>query len=207
MTRVNRCDPYVVLSGNITAGKSTLAGPLAQALEVPAHHERPELNPFFGSPDSHAFEAEAFFLAASARSIRSVALDGGGVVERSIREHVHVFAQARHDHGWLSRPQLELLVDLEDLLRRDTDRSPDLVVFLHVSPAAIPQRLLGRGVREELGLDPGYLQTLDRLYVEFRREWSASPICEIDTAVCDIRRPEDQADLIRQIRSLLEHSR
>ena len=52
LPRMSASAPFIVVTGNIAAGKSTLIEHLAAELRLPAYPERVGDNPFFGTPVS-----------------------------------------------------------------------------------------------------------------------------------------------------------
>jgi deoxyadenosine/deoxycytidine kinase len=182
--------PFIVVTNNIAAGKSTLVERLAMRLRVQAYPERVEDNPFFGDPAQHPLESEAWFLADSAVAHRAIERAGsGGVQERSVYEHVPVFARARSRFGWLSESQLELLQTLARLLVKGLP-APDLLIYSQADVELIRERIATRGRRAEQAIDPSYLSTLSELYDEFVDDWRLSPVYRLDTARVDVREDE-----------------
>lgn len=195
--------PFVVVAGNIGVGKSVLADALGRAFGVPAHHEQPEQNPFFGAPDTFPFHAELYFLVSSAGTQRTIDAAGGGIQERSVREHVPVFAAARHDRGWLSTSELELLNLIHDRVVIDL-AVPDVLVYLHADVTTLQQRIALRGRPEESALDTQYLLILSELYERFVRDWGdRSPLVRVDTAQLDVRDDQNVYSVKRMIQEAL----
>src|ERR1700691_1246060 len=159
--------PFIIVTGNIAAGKSTLIDRLAGELGLPAHLERVEDNPFFGPPSQRSLASETWFLADSVATHRAIERGGrGGLQERSAYEHVPVFAQARFRLGWLGADELRLLHTLDGLLTEGLE-PPDLLVYLEADVGDLAARIAERARPGEHGLDPAYLSALAELYGEF----------------------------------------
>jgi deoxyadenosine/deoxycytidine kinase len=179
--------PFIVVTGNIAAGKSTLVQRLAVEMGLPAHLERVEENPFFGPPSQRSLESETWFLADSASAHRAIEQDGrGGLQERSAHEHVPVFAQARFRLGWLNGDGLRLLQTLARLLTEGLE-PPDLLVYVQADVAIVQARIAARGRLREQAIDPAYLSALAELYDEFVDGWRLSPVYRLETARVDVR--------------------
>jgi len=179
--------PFILVSGSIAAGKSTLVERLAAELGVGAHLERVEQNPFFGSPSDRALESEAWFLADSVATHRAIQRDGrGGVQERSAYEQVPVFAQARFRLGWLSADELALLHELARLLGEGLG-PPDLLVYVEADVAVVQARIEARDRPGEQMIDSNYLSLLAELYDELIDGWRLSRVYRLDTTRVDIR--------------------
>jgi deoxyadenosine/deoxycytidine kinase len=182
--------PFIVVTGNIAAGKSTLVQRLAAELGLAAYPERIQENPFFGAPQHRALESEMWFLADSVAVHRTIQRDGqGGIQERSVYEHVPVFARARARCGWLGPDELQLVEQLAQLLYEGL-RPPDLLVYAQADPAAIAARIAARGRPGEQLIDSSYLCLLSELYDEFVDSWRLSRVYRLDTTHVDVRNDE-----------------
>jgi deoxyadenosine/deoxycytidine kinase len=182
--------PFIVVTGNIAAGKSTLVQRLAAELGLAAHPERIQENPFFGSPQHRALESEMWFLADSVAIHRTIQREGrGGVQERSAYDHIPVFARARARCGWLGADELQLLEQLAQLLYEGL-RPPDLLVYAEADLAAIAARITARGRPGEQLIDSGYLSLLAELYDELIDGWRLSRVYRLDTTRVDVRHDE-----------------
>lgn len=195
--------PFIVVTGNIAAGKSALIERLGAALELPVHQEIVEDNPFFAPPPLHSLESEAWFLADAVRTHRAIQRGGrGGVQERSIYEQVAVFAQARARLGWLNADELGLLAMLSEQLCEGLAQ-PSLLIYLQVDTAAVQERILARARPGEQALSVEYLSALGALYDEFVGDWTISPVYRLDTGRMDIREEADFQLAFGEIRGLL----
>lgn len=179
--------PFVVVTGQIAAGKSSLVGALATAMGVPSHHERPDDNPYFAPPAQDALRAEAWFLAQSTAAYAAIGAGGaGGVLERSLEEHVDVFAAARHRHGWLDDGQLATLRARRSALAQALP-APDLLVHLEIDATTAAARIAARARPEERDLPAAYLHTLHALYDDFAAAWDRCPLVRVDAVRVDVR--------------------
>ncbi|HEY2535675.1 MAG TPA: deoxynucleoside kinase [Solirubrobacteraceae bacterium] len=179
--------PFIIVTGNIAAGKSTLINRLTGELGLRSHLERVEDNPFFGTPSQRSLESETWFLVDSVMAHREIERSGqGGLQERSAYEHVPVFAQARRRRGWLDADEFALLRTLADLLT-DGLKPPDLLVYLEADVQDLTARIAQRARPGEQLLDPAYLAALDELYDELVDGWRLSPVYRLDTTRVDVR--------------------
>ena len=195
--------PFIVVTGNIAAGKSTLVERLAVELDLPAYLERVEQNPFFGMPSDRSLESEAWFLTDSVVSHRAISRGRrGGVQERSVYEQIAVFAQARSRLGWLSSEELQLLETLSSLLAEGLEL-PDLLVYVEADLAVIQGRILARGRPQEQEIDAAYLSLLAELYDGFIDAWRRSPVYRLNSSRLDIREREDFHIVCQEIGEVL----
>ncbi len=95
---------YVVLAGNIGAGKSTLVGMICERLGWEPYYEpvaeNPYLDDFYKDMRAWAFHSQVFFLTWRAQAHRALMDVPRAVVQdRSFYEDAEVFARALHLQG------------------------------------------------------------------------------------------------------------
>ncbi|HET7416827.1 MAG TPA: deoxynucleoside kinase [Solirubrobacterales bacterium] len=188
---------FIVVSGNIGAGKSTLVKSLAEALGsvgvLERHTKNPYLQSFYESPARWAFHAQAGFLRLSIEDYERVCAAGGAVLERTLEEHHDVFARELHDSGMLSDQEFEIL---ERLQRSVSLPRPDLLIYLHAPPRTLAERIALRDRAGESNVSLEYLTGLGRRYEEFAARWDASPLVPVDTVELDFRRDDGLTEVI-----------
>lgn len=182
--------PFLVVTGSVGSGKSTLVRRLAVHFEIPYFPERPEDNPFFGLPDENSLQAELWFLNESIAACRAASSRAGGVVERVPAEHLEIFAAHRCNEGWLS-PRERSLLDETYAASGPLPRPPDLLIHLELGPETARDRVRQRQRRGEEAIDDHYVQALLTLYQDFIRRWTLCPVLRVYTERLDFR--EDAA--------------
>jgi len=182
----------LVVAGNIATGKTHLAEKIGDALALPCFLERWQENPWFGGHPNNAFAAQMWFLLAAGADHARMA-DGGGVQERSIHEHAHVFA-----HEQLAGGEARLLDEVYSRLDA-TLPDPDLLIYLRASAPDLYERVRQRGRPQERYLTVEQLQRLESSYEQLVAGWARSPVVEIDTESVDLR----SADGARHVLELL----
>jgi hypothetical protein len=200
--------PYIVVAGNIAAGKTTLVRWLADELGVPRFEERPALNPFFdrfyADPPRWAFDSQMWFLNDSLHRHHAIARGGaGGVEDRCAHEVMEVFSRQLHDDGALERDELARIAAR---YRRGCRRlvPPDAVVLLDAPPDTLARRILVRGREAEVaGVGRAYLKRLRRRYDALFQGWSASPLIRVDTSRVDLRVRSGRSWLLGELRETL----
>jgi deoxyadenosine/deoxycytidine kinase len=95
---------YLVLAGNIGAGKSTLVSLLSKKLGYAPYFEpvaeNPFLKDFYADMKRWAFHSQVFFLTSRAKAHRRLAGDPRSVVQdRSLYEDAEVFAKNLYLQG------------------------------------------------------------------------------------------------------------
>ncbi|HEY2141889.1 MAG TPA: deoxynucleoside kinase [Solirubrobacteraceae bacterium] len=181
---------FVIVSGNIATGKSTLAEILAPTLGVRYIPEPWDDNPFFESyyrdPSSWALQTQLHFQVGAAHAHAEIACHGeGGVQDRGMYEMYYVFARQMHRDGYLRDDELELCARLLHLCD-DLLPAPDLLVYLECPINEALRRSEARQRGGEL-LASDMLQGLYDRYREYIAEWTRSPVVRVDSGTVDFR--------------------
>jgi deoxyadenosine/deoxycytidine kinase len=191
---------YLVLAGNIGAGKSTLVGLLAERLGFRPYYEpvaeNPYLSDFYADMKRWAFHSQLFFLTHRVQSHRALMDDPWSVVQdRSIYEDAEVFARNLYEQGnmtardWASYK--ELYRTLIGLLP-----PPDLVVYLKASVPTLKKRIAKRGRDFEASIPEDYLSGLNRLYEEWIEGFELAPVLVVPGDRLDFVAEPDDLDAI-----------
>lgn len=171
---------YIVIAGNIGAGKSTLVRLLCERLGFSPYYEPVTENPylidFYADMPRWAFNSQAYFLAHRLMAHRTLMNDSRSVVQdRSIYEDAEVFARNLHVQGTMSdrdwTTYQELYATVTGLLP-----PPDLVVYLRASVTTLRTRITLRGREFETSIPDSYLEGLNVLYESWISGFTLSPV-------------------------------
>jgi hypothetical protein len=188
---------YVVLAGNIGAGKSTLVHMLCDRLGWQPYYEpvaeNPYLADFYGDMPRWAFHSQVFFLTWRARSHRALMdIPRAVVQDRSFYEDAEVFARALHRQGSMCDRDWDTYQDLYRTLTTLL-APPDLVVYLRASVTTLRARITRRARAFEARITDEYLAGLNELYEEWISGFRLAPVLVV---------PSDRLDFVQDSRDL-----
>ncbi len=200
---------YVVLAGNIGAGKSTLVGMLCERLGWDPYYEpvteNPYLDDFYKDMKAWAFHSQVFFLTHRAQAHRELMdLQRSVVQDRSFYEDAEVFARALHRQGAINGRDWETYLGLYRTLTTLL-APPDLVVYLRASVATLQHRIALRGREFEARIADEYLERLNALYEEWIEGFRLSPVLVVPSDRMDF--VKDSTDLDRIVTTVEERLR
>jgi deoxyadenosine/deoxycytidine kinase len=184
---------YLVLAGNIGAGKSTLVGLLAESLGFRPYYEpvaeNPYLKDFYADMERWAFHSQSYFLSHRVRSHRALMDDPWSVVQdRSLYEDAEVFARNLYERGSMSARDWDTYRELYRTLTTLLP-PPDLVVYIRASVPTLKKRIALRGRGFEADIPDEYLEGLNRLYEDWISGFTLAPVLVI---------PGDRMDFVEE---------
>ncbi|MGO9411068.1 MAG: deoxynucleoside kinase [Spirochaetia bacterium] len=188
---------YVVIAGNIGAGKSTLVRMMCDQLGWDPYYEpvaeNPYLADFYRDMKRWAFNSQVFFLTHRARSHRALMDSLRPVVQdRSFYEDAEVFARTQFLLGHMSERDWQTYRGLYQTLTTLLT-PPDLVVYLRASVPTLRRRITLRGRSIEADISNDYLERLNGLYEEWIGGFDIAPVLIVPSDRLDF--VEDSGDL------------
>ena len=199
---------YIVISGNIGSGKSTLTGMLAKHYGWEAHYEsvsnNPYLDDYYKDIARWAFNLEVYFLKERFKDVLAISTADKTVVQdRSIMEGVYVFTTANHDMGNLSDRDYETYMTLFEQMM-DVVKQPDLLVYLRASVSHLVGNIQKRGRDYEQSIQIEYLKELNERYEDFVMNKYKGPKIIVDKDNVDfLNNPKDFVKITNAIDSRL----
>jgi deoxyguanosine kinase len=163
---------YVVIEGNIGAGKTTLATKIADQFNarVILEHfaDNPFLPKFYADPDKYSFALELSFLASRYKQLKEELVPQDLFKTFTIADYYFmkslVFAAST-----LTGDEYNLYRQIFYIIYGSLPR-PDLYVYLHLSPERLLNNIGKRGRNYEKSITVDYLQKIQESYFSFFKQ-------------------------------------
>lgn len=163
---------YVVIEGNIGAGKTTLAGRIADdfnaRLILEHFADNPFLPKFYNDPEKYSFPLELSFLASRYRQLKDELVAQDLFKSFTVADYYFmkslVFASST-----LSGDEFNLYRQIFYIIYGSLPK-PDIYVYLHLNPDRLLKNIEKRGRSYEQGITREYLQTIQDSYFAFFKQ-------------------------------------
>ncbi len=163
---------YIVIEGNIGAGKTTLAGRIADQFNAHLVLERfadnPFLPKFYEDPDKYSFPLELSFLASRYKQLKDELVPQDLFKSFTVADYYFmkslVFAAST-----LEGDEYNLYRQIFYIIYGSLPR-PDLYVYLHMSPGRLISNIEKRGRKYEKSITKEYLQRIQESYFSFFKQ-------------------------------------
>jgi deoxyadenosine/deoxycytidine kinase len=172
MNRENKRYNYIVIEGNIGAGKTTLASMIAEEYNAKLILERfadnPFLPKFYEDPARFSFPLELSFLADRYRQLKEELVEQDLFKSFTVADYYFmkslVFASAT-----LEREEYNLYRQIFYIIYGSLPK-PDLYVYLHVPAERLLENIASRGRAYEKSITGEYLTGIQESYFTFFRQ-------------------------------------
>lgn len=173
---------YLVIEGNIGAGKTSLVNKIASDFNastlLEGFDENPFLPKFYTDQEKYAFPLEMSFLADRYNQLKSnmssFKLPDSFLVSDYYFMKSLIFAQTT-----LSQDEYHLYRQFFNIIYEKLPK-PDLYVYLHTDVENLIKNIKKRGREYEQDIDPAYLEQIQRGYFHFFKQQNDFPILVID---------------------------
>lgn len=163
---------YVVIEGNIGAGKTTLAGRIAEQfnahLILEHFADNPFLPKFYADPEKYSFPLELSFLASRYKQLKEELAPRDLFKSFSIADYYFmkslVFAAST-----LTGDEYNLYRQIFYIIYGSLPK-PDIYVYLHLSPDRLLENIRIRGRDYEKTITKEYLQKIQDSYFNFFKQ-------------------------------------
>ncbi|HNY08966.1 MAG TPA: deoxynucleoside kinase [Tenuifilaceae bacterium] len=178
---------YLVIEGNIGAGKTTLATMLANDLNANLITEQfadnPFLPKFYENPERYSFALELSFLAERYRQLNAELRMGSLFHSLTIADYYFmkslIFAQ-----NTLSGDELQLYKQIFQIIY-NTLPKPNLYVYLHLPVQMLLRNIKKRGREYEQSITGEYLESIAQGYFDFFKQHPDYTFLIIETSKLD----------------------
>lgn len=191
---------FVLVAGNIGAGKTSLTERLGAQLGWQTAYEsvvdNPYLSDFYQDMAAWAFHLQVFFLGHRAEQHRKLANSrGSAIIDRSIYEDAEIFARAALQLGTITERDYITYRRVFDLVVDYLPR-PDLLIMLNAPVEVLVKRIRARGREMEQGISAEYLQLLEDLYAGWMSGFDLCPVLSIPTHDLDFVHKPKHLDIV-----------
>jgi deoxyadenosine/deoxycytidine kinase len=173
---------YLVIEGNIGAGKTSLATMIAKKhnarLILEQYADNPFLPKFYRDPGRYSFPLELSFLAARYKQLHSELISPDLFQPFTVADYYFskslVFAKIT-----LQMDEFNLYRQLFDIIHQQLPK-PDLYVYLYMSVEKLVSNIRKRGRDYEQDISADYLENVQQSYFEYLRSLKNQKIIVLD---------------------------
>lgn len=189
---------HIAITGNIGAGKTTLAQKLAERYNWEVYYEAVDGNPylaaFYEDMKKWAFHLQVFFLNSRFEQVLKIIekKDETTIIQdRTIYEDAFIFAQNLYDAKQLNETDYQTYRSLFDTIMKAI-QPPDLMIYLKADIDKLTRQIKKRNRDFEQNMDIDYLKSLNALYETFSDKYTHGKILIVDVSTIDF--VENQTD-------------
>ena len=191
---------FLVIEGNIGAGKTTLSKRIAEEynakLVLEQFADNPFLPKFYDDQDRYSFPLELSFLADRYNQIKNQVLNLDLFHSFLVADYYFakssIFAQ-----NTLKDDEYHLFRQIFDIVFESMPK-PDLYVYLHADTNRLIKNIEKRGRNYEQNIEPEYLEKIQKGYFHFFKQTTTFPILIIDINNIDFVNNPDHYQLIKE---------
>ena len=192
---------YLVIEGNIGAGKTSLASLLAEEsgsrLVLEAFSDNPFLAKFYEDPERYAFQLELSFLSERYHQIKTELghpdLFGQAVISDYFLAKSFIFSKYN-----LKDDEMKLFEKLFSIINLQAPK-PDLYVYLHLPVEKLLENIKQRGRSYEKHIRYEYLKEVQEGYFGFFKSQQEMKILVIDTSQLDFVNRVSDLQLLKKV--------
>lgn len=198
---------YLVIEGNIGAGKTTLSTRLAHELNaklvLEQFSDNPFLPKFYNDPERYSFPLELSFLAERYKQLNSELRISSLFQPMIIADYFFmkslIFAQ-----NTLAKDEFQLYRQIFEIIYGSIPK-PDLYVYLHLPVNQLLENIRTRGREYEQSITASYLERVQEGYFAFFKQHPELSFLIIDTSNLDFVKNEEDYQKIKAAIFQREH--
>lgn len=192
---------FLVVEGNIGAGKTTLAGMLSEEfnakLILESFADNPFLPKFYANPEKYSFPLELSFLAERYNQLKR-SLAHRDLFHKITIADYYFMKSLIFARNTLAPDEYNLYRNFFDIIYERLPR-PDLYLYLHLPEERLLENIRKRGREYEQNIDLAYLKKIREGYFSFFTQQNQFPVLIVDTTNIDFVGNAKHYDLIRDL--------
>ncbi|MES2545986.1 MAG: 2-amino-4-hydroxy-6-hydroxymethyldihydropteridine diphosphokinase [Bacteroidota bacterium] len=194
---------YIVIEGNIGAGKTTLTNKIAEDFNakiiVERFAENPFLPKFYKDQNRYAFSLEMSFLADRYQQL-SDDLAKFDLQKDFVVADYHIFKSLIFAEITLPKDEFQLYKQLFEIIYKEI-KKPDLYVYLYQNTSSLLDNIKKRGRTYEQEIQPDYLDKINEGYLKYITNQKNLNVLMIDITNKDfVNNQEDYVFILEEIR-------
>jgi len=198
---------FVVIEGNIGAGKTSLSRRVSADLDarllLETFEDNPFLPKFYGDNERYAFPLELSFLAARYKQLKSNLEQGDLFNSLTIADYYlmksFIFAKIT-----LPDDEFQLYRQFFDMIRSFSAK-PDVMFYIHRDVDVLKNNISKRGRAYESNIQETYLSSVTKGYFNYFKEVRDFPVVVIDATHADFYQQEHYNQFINLINKPYEN--
>jgi deoxyguanosine kinase len=192
---------YIAIEGNIGAGKTSLAGRLAEdfsgSIVLERFAENPFLANFYADPQRYAFPLEMSFLADRYQQLTDDLQ--AGAENGFIVADYHIFKSLIFSKVTLGGDEFALYKKMFDIMYAEM-RHPGLYVYLKQDTQKLLAQIKARGRSYEQEITTEYLESINESYLDYIKSQTGLNVLVLDVTDRDfVHRQEDYVWVLGEI--------
>ena len=195
---------FVVIEGNIGAGKTSLASKISNDYNAKLILERFEENPFlpkfYKNPDRYSFPVELSFLADRYNQLKNELQDRDIFSSFTVADY-YFMKSLIFSRNTLASDEFKLYSQIFHIIYQALPK-PDLYVFLHLETEKLLKNIKNRGRNFETQINREYLDNIRLGYFEFFKQQKDFRVVVVDTNNIDFVMNQDHYNQL--LRDLFE---
>jgi deoxyguanosine kinase len=192
---------FLVIEGNIGAGKTTFAKMLGEEFDskliLERFAENPFLPKFYNDPEKYSFPLELSFLAERYGQLKKELTNRDLFHQQTIADYYFmkslIFAQ-----NTLAQDEYNLYRNFFDIIYERLPK-PDLFVYLHLPEERLILQIKERGRDYEQSITSDYLKKIREGYFTFFSQQNDFPVLIVDTSAIDFVMYKEHYYLLRDL--------